>query len=325
MRLFRIHDQGEPVRDIQDRLFALGFFPANRDRPGVFGEATQRAVVTFQDSKGLAPDGIVGPQTWNALVAAGHRLGDRLLYHKIPMMRGDDVAELQRRLNSLGFDAKKVDGIFGPDTLHAVLEFQQNRGLPEDGIAGPGLAAELDLIDRATQKHGREAVRERQWILGLPPTVAGQRVFIDAFCRTDEEDQACWEAATRAARLLQELGAAAELSRSADTRPNDRIRAQRANRRGIDFVLSFSLPLADVPGVYYFASEYSSSAAGEALATAIARKLGTGPVGRATPMLKETRDPAVIVAIAEPVGVEQVVAGIVDLFATASDGLILRT
>lgn len=325
MRLYRIDDQGEPVRDIQDRLFALGFFASDRDRPGVFGEATRRAVVAFQDSKGLTPDGIVGPQTWSALVAAGHQLGDRLLYHKIPMMRGDDVAELQRRLNSLGFDAKKVDGIFGPDTLNAVLEFQQNRGLPEDGIAGPGLASELDLIERATQKHGREAVRERQWILGLPPTVAGQRVFVDAFCRTDEEDHACWEAATTAARLLQELGAAPILSRSADTRPADSIRARRANRLGVDFVLGFSLPLADVAGVYYFASEYSSSAAGETLADAIARKVGTRPVGRAIPMLKETRDPAIIVAAAQPVAVDRVVEAIVELFAAAADGLIIQT
>ena len=45
-----------------------------------------------------------------------------MLYHRIPMMRGDDVAELQARLNSLGFDTGKVDGIFGPDTLAGLLD-----------------------------------------------------------------------------------------------------------------------------------------------------------------------------------------------------------
>ena len=44
----------------------------------------------------------------------------RMLYHRVPMMRGDDVAELQRQLNALGFDAGTIDGIFGPGTRRAI-------------------------------------------------------------------------------------------------------------------------------------------------------------------------------------------------------------
>ena len=73
----------------------------------------------FQDARGLRVDGICGPQTWAAVVESGWRLGDRLLYRRRPMLRGDDVAELQRRLNGLGFDAGREDGIFGDDTDRA--------------------------------------------------------------------------------------------------------------------------------------------------------------------------------------------------------------
>ena len=108
MRLYRIGDEGEAVRDIQDRLGALGF-STDADPVGTFGNTTLTAVKTFQEKRGLWTDGIVGPDTWRALVSAGYTLGSRMLYHRVPMMRGDDVAELQRVLNSLGFDTGKVD------------------------------------------------------------------------------------------------------------------------------------------------------------------------------------------------------------------------
>ena len=52
------------------------------------------------------------------------------------MLRGDDVAELQQRLCTLGFDTGRVDGIFGDATVRALGEFQRNAGLPVDGIVG---------------------------------------------------------------------------------------------------------------------------------------------------------------------------------------------
>lgn len=318
MRLYRFDDRGEPVRDIQARLRALEYFP-DEEPSGVFDSETQHAVIAFQTAKGLSPDGLVGPQTWNALVGASYRIGDRLLYYKVPMVRGDDVAELQRRLNSLGFDAKKVDGFYGPDTLAAVLEFQQNRGLAEDGIVGPVVVSELDLMRWVSTKPGRESVRERQWLLDLPTSLAGQRVLLDAGCRTDEEDVAAWTTATAAARVFQNMGAHPTLSRTADTRPDEQVRARRSNRLGIDFVVSFFLPLNDVPGVFYFASQHSSSAAGKALAAAIASKLGLAVAGRSTPMLMQTREPAVVVCADLPLDVDAIADSLVELFATSRE------
>lgn len=324
MRLYRIGDEGEPVRDIQDRLSALGF-GANRDDLGTFGAGTESAVRTFQAARGLGVDGIVGPDTWRAMVAAGYSLGDRLLYHRVPMMRGDDIAELQRRLNSLGFDSGKVDGIFGPDTLAAILDFQSNRRMPEDGMAGKEVADELELMARATHKHGRDIVRERQWIKELPHHVAGQRFYVDAFCRTEEEGEATWQAAITFGNIIQDLGGHVGLSRSADTTPTERVRALRANRFGADLVVAFSLPDEEgeaEPAIYYFASRHSTSHAGELMAEAVADELKVTSRGRATPMLKNTRSPAIVVAV-DKMGAAiggQTAQGMINLFADANEG-----
>ena len=78
-----------------------------------------------------------GPQTWNALVDAGWQLGDRLLYERSPMLRGDDVADLQVRLGGLGFLDDRVDAILGPRTRRALEDFQRNSGLTVDGWPRP--------------------------------------------------------------------------------------------------------------------------------------------------------------------------------------------
>ncbi|WP_264987847.1 spore cortex-lytic enzyme [Lysinibacillus piscis] len=49
---------------------------------------------------------------------------------------GDDVIELQARLQYLGFYKSKIDGQFGYNTYWAVRNFQEKYGLPIDGVAG---------------------------------------------------------------------------------------------------------------------------------------------------------------------------------------------
>ena len=56
---------------------------------------------------------------------------------------GPDVSALQQKLKDLGFDPNGVDGNFGPGTRTAVIAFQQSKGLPPDGIAGPATLAAL--------------------------------------------------------------------------------------------------------------------------------------------------------------------------------------
>lgn len=317
MRLYRQGDDGEAVRDIQDRLAALGF-SCDPDPIGSFGDGTFAAVSAFQTKRRLWTDGIVGPDTWRALVSAGYKLGSRILYHRVPMMRGDDVAELQRQLNSLGFDAGNVDGIFGPDTLRGLLEFQSNRGIAEDGLTGTEVTQELTLMSRATSKHGREVVRDHQWLDNLPSSIAGQRIYVDSFCRDDDEASATWAPGVFLSTIIQAHGAGVFLSRAVDTAPSERVRALRANRLGVDIVLSICVARKDDVGVFYFASDLSSSSAGEALASVVGGRLDLPHSGRAIPILKNTRSPAIVVAVPEYTEktTSSIVQGLLDLYTT---------
>lgn len=295
MRLYRVGDIGTAVRDIQERLTALGFDPAPDPR-GTFGDPTAQAVIAFQKVKGLDADGIVGPETWRSLYEAGYRLGDRLLVLRRPMMRGEDIAHLQSRLSSLGFDCGKVDGIFGPRTEAAVIEFQHNRGLAEDGKVGPEVVTELRLVTRIEAGIGRQQIREREWLRSLPSTLAGARIYLDAGCRSPEEMGQAWEAASAAADAIRRAGGTPILSRAEDSAPPDRVRAGRANRHGSDVIVSFQLAAEEGAHIFYFASEHTRSNAGEELAMALASVVGGTVEGRAGPMLRETRAPAAVVS-----------------------------
>ncbi len=55
----------DDVREIQMRLKDVGFSPGDID--GIFGRATEIAVINFQRSQGLLADGIVGPKTLEAM------------------------------------------------------------------------------------------------------------------------------------------------------------------------------------------------------------------------------------------------------------------
>ncbi|HHV71436.1 MAG TPA: spore cortex-lytic enzyme, partial [Clostridia bacterium] len=50
--------------------------------------------------------------------------------------RGEDVAEVQKMLASLGVDVGPIDGIFGPKTKQAVIVFQKYNNLKVDGMVG---------------------------------------------------------------------------------------------------------------------------------------------------------------------------------------------
>lgn len=66
--------------------------------------------------------------------------------------RNADVVELQTKLNELGFNVGKVDGIFGPLTQQEVKAFQTAQGLTTDGIVGPITAKALNTIYAEAQR-----------------------------------------------------------------------------------------------------------------------------------------------------------------------------
>ena len=65
MSILKRGSSGPEVLTLQSTLKQLGFDPNGSD--GVFGGGTQAAVIAFQKSKGLTPDGMVGPGTMAAL------------------------------------------------------------------------------------------------------------------------------------------------------------------------------------------------------------------------------------------------------------------
>ena len=50
---------------------------------------------------------------------------------------GSEVTQIQQRLTELGYNPGTVDGIYGTRTKNAVISFQRDYGLSDDGIVGP--------------------------------------------------------------------------------------------------------------------------------------------------------------------------------------------
>lgn len=174
-------DVGDAVVELHERLTLAGYLVETvyLDR---FAGTTHDAVVAFQRRRGLEGSGIVGGETWKSLDEAGHNFGERLLCRRTPMMRGDDVAELQLLLGSLGFDTGWIDGIFGPETEDAVSDFQRNAGLPVDGVAGPTTIATLTRL-RLSANAARPvaAIREQERLLDGPAGLVGRRIVVGDF------------------------------------------------------------------------------------------------------------------------------------------------
>jgi len=305
--LIRPGERSDEVADIQRRLRALKL--EVDDETGYFGESTKRALREFQQQRGIIVDGIVGQHTWNELVEASWRLGDRALYLRVPMIRGDDVLTLQSRLNALGYDAGREDGIFGRSTDSGVHAFQREYGVPEDGIFGPASHAALMglRVDRpGTASRLREELRRGEG--GLSDAL----VFIDPGHGGGDrgevgpdglvEAEVCWDLARRLAGRLAAGGAKVRFSRTEIESPDASERARRANQKDADLFISLHLNAHDSGAgegstTFYF----GGSRAGEALADRLQAELVKLDLkdcrshARSYPVLRETRMPAVLV------------------------------
>lgn len=58
---------------------------------------------------------------------------------------GGEVTQIQQRLAELGYNPGEADGIYGTNTKNAVIAFQRDYGLSDDGIAGPNTLEALGL------------------------------------------------------------------------------------------------------------------------------------------------------------------------------------
>jgi len=302
----QIGDSGPTVRDLHRRLVAAGF-PAVGNVE-VYDTDTVLAVRAFQASRRLVDDGMCGPQTWSALVEADFHLGDRMLYLRSPMTRGDDVTDLQQRLGGLGFDAGYVDGIFGPDTVDAVRAFQTNSGIPADGIVGPDTVDALARLAgrRAGEKtitEVREAERLRQGRGGLDQhrIVLGESGGLPGLIET------------LARRLLADGATVLTLHQ-----PELSQQAQIDKEWNATVYLGVTLSPDDF-SVGFFQTEGFHSRGGRQLALQASRALtsrltGEHPVrGLRIPILRETRMPAIWCRLGQP-------AEVVERSSTVAEG-----
>lgn len=120
------------VASLQQRLMDLGFMD-NDEPTQYFGSMTESAVKTFQRQNQLTQDGIVGPETLNAIMTPSAK------YYAVSKdVDGDDIKRIQNRLYELGYlaTADLVTGHFGDDTEAAVIKLQEVNGLNADGKVG---------------------------------------------------------------------------------------------------------------------------------------------------------------------------------------------
>jgi N-acetylmuramoyl-L-alanine amidase len=303
VHIYRLGDEGPEVGDIQERLTGLGLSIEEQERGGRFGPSTDAAVREFQQRRNLRIDGLVGPDTWGQLVEAGYRLGDRTLYLHSPHFRGDDVRGLQRKLNALGFDAGREDGMFGVDTDRAMREFQRNVGEEIDGIVGLHAIEMLRRMRPSEHGPSRALVREEEELRHLRTSIEGQVLAIDPGDPA-EPGSACTHSVAAVLRdELTWMGAKPCLLRARDEPLGPTDRARVANEMGAVMCVSIELatgpPEASGPTVSYFGNESTHSPAGMLAGELILEELeaALGVRGRlqrlAISMLRETRMPAV--------------------------------
>ena len=285
------------MADLQGRLRDLDL-PSSPDRAGEYGPGTRAAVEAFQHRRGLRVDGVCGRQTWNALVEAGFRLGDRFLYHRRPMLRGDDVAEIQRRLSALGFDTGRVDGIFGDQTASALADFQRNTGLPADAILGASTLRELRRVTpRYPDPELVSTVRDRERMRRAPRTLLGRHIAVG-------EEGGLDALATALRRRLVGEGAVVVPV----LHPEGSAQADQANTAGVEVYLGLRLdPERERCAAAYYAGYQYESPGGRRLAELVqalgAAALGVAPEGAhgmSLDVLRETRMPAVVCEVGTP-------------------------
>lgn len=304
MRIFRMGDSGPEISDIQSRLTALGAVIDGEELVGVFGSSTQAAVRWFQQDRHLQVDGLVGPDTWEQLVEAGWRLGDRTLYHRAPMFRGDDVREIQRMLNALGFDSGKEDGFYGPRTDGALRLFQRNVGDEADGIVGPHTLSVLRRMRPLDAVPSRALVREREELEASRGPIEGRVIAVDVGEGGDAAHDVHQRSALALVEELRAVGADPRLlvTDGEAAAPSDR--ARLANQAGAAAFITVELTARDEEGgggpvCSFFGSRTTHSPSGLVLAQLILEELEAelGLSGRVRPLtiapLRETRMPAV--------------------------------
>jgi N-acetylmuramoyl-L-alanine amidase len=278
---------------VRDRLIRLHMLPAAAAAD--FDESMDSAVRAFQQQQGLTVDGIVGPETFRRLEEARWRLGDRVLSYSAGHMQiGDDALALQRRLTDMGFDSGRVDGVFGPDTDHAVRDFQRNVGLEPDGVCGPDTLRALDRLTRTVSGGAPEQLRDQQALARLQTGTADKVIVIDpGHGGNDPGRELPWiteqfvidDICSRLEGRLSAVGTQVLLTRPLGVNhlspSTEADRAAFANRVGADLVISVHCDwepsgCGSGAATYYYGSSRTASMVGRSFAELLQEHIVAG-------------------------------------------------
>lgn len=282
------------VLELHTLLTLAGYLIKPPLQPDAYGPESVKAVIAFQRQRDLEPTGLVDIETWQSLHAASQDFGSRLMCYRTPMMRGDDVGELQLMLSSLGFDSGWIDGIFGGETEKAVADFQRNAGLPVDGIAGPTTCSTLLRLRLSANAAARPvaSVIEREKVHGDLGSLVGRKIVVGELGMTPTVTGAV------GARLRAE-GARVLLLHH----PNGSTHARSANQ--FDAKLYLGIAACEEPScsVSFYKTESFSSYGGQHLAELLATPLSVAMrtpcsvEGRRVAVLRDTRMPAALMRL----------------------------
>lgn len=166
-RTLRQGATGNDVRTVQLRLQALGYYQQTPN--AMYDHDTVTAVTMFQFYNGLTADGVAGSQTYVKLFSSGAiKAPGQAAATAVPTAtptpaptavqqsqfqapsrtlrkgsQGDDVLNVQLRLQQLGYQAGPVGGLYDAGTVEGVRAFQSRNGLTADGVAGSKTYAKL--------------------------------------------------------------------------------------------------------------------------------------------------------------------------------------
>lgn len=148
-------DKGDAVRELQQRLIALGFLNAGAD--GHFGENTRTAVRLFQEhlasqgkADGIEADGVATSETQELLFSENYSsyikdvaLGDE----------GFEVLRVERQLRNLGYMDATPDESFDDYAVKCLKALQTDAGLQVTGVADQATMDALFALDVASAAH----------------------------------------------------------------------------------------------------------------------------------------------------------------------------
>ena len=145
---------GEAVEELQRALQRAGFDPGPID--GEFGPVTAAAVRSFQAAKGLVVDGIVGPQTWSAL------LGEEEVVLHIKVLQQPNIA-----IDTMLENMRQVYSTANIRVADASLE----------NLEGPNFAALLD-VDVGPCNMGQAMTTEQTQLFGNRNSVGANEIAV---------------------------------------------------------------------------------------------------------------------------------------------------